>query len=220
MTGQTVQQVVQSGGAAAGKLRGINHLALFTHDMEATVRFYRDVLGLKVVRTNGRVDTLKEVRTGAEDDRDNFTFERQYFFELANGELYSLYQVKNLDDHFDGSIVPHLWPGEPDRVRPVSRPQKLDHLAFDVPARDDLVWFKRRLEAYGIEVSKIIERKLDPSHAKFVKSIYFFDPSGNALEISTMDLEDPEWVGYDRADWFRDDDPVPALSAPVDEPGT
>ncbi|MCW2982709.1 MAG: Glyoxalase/bleomycin resistance protein/dioxygenase [Conexibacter sp.] len=219
MTVQAGHQVVQSGGAAAGKLRGINHLALFTHDMEATVRFYRDVLGLKVVRTNGRVDTLKEVRTGDDDARENFTFERQYFFELANGELYSLYEVNDLDDRFDGSIVPHLWPGVPERVRSVTRPQKLDHLAFDVPSRDDLVWFQARLQSYGIAVSKIIERKLDPSHAKFVKSIYFYDPSGNSLEISTMDLGDPEWEGYDRSDWFRDDRPVPALFAPVEEPG-
>jgi catechol 2,3-dioxygenase-like lactoylglutathione lyase family enzyme len=217
MAVQHNRQVVKEGGAAIGRLRGISHLALFTHDMEATVRFYRDVLGLKIVRTNGRVSTLRYVREDAHDERDDFMFERQYFFELPNGELVSLYEVTNLDDRFDESIVSHLWPEPPERARPVSRPQKLDHLAFDVASRDDLVWFQHRLESYGIPVSKIIERNLDPTHAKFVKSIYFYDPSGNPLEIATLDHGDPEWEGYDFSDWFRDDHPVDALSSPVDE---
>jgi catechol 2,3-dioxygenase-like lactoylglutathione lyase family enzyme len=210
--------VVQAGGAATGRLRGLSHLALFTHDMEATVRFYRDILGLKVVRTNGRASTLRYVRESEDDDRKDFTFERQYFFELPDGFLFSLYQVTDVDDRFDASIVDHLWPEMPGRVRAAARAQKLDHLSFDVPSRDDLVWFKERLESFGIPVSTIIERNLDPSHAKFVKSIYFYDPSGNPLEIATLDWDDPEWIGYDLSDWFRDGSPVPALSAPVAEP--
>jgi catechol 2,3-dioxygenase-like lactoylglutathione lyase family enzyme len=215
---ETRREIVHAGGAAQTRLRGINHLAAFTHDMEASVRFYRDILGLKIVRTNGRASTLRYVTGSPGDEQNDFMFERQYFFELADGLLYSLYEVKNVGDRFDGSIVDHLWPDFPERVAPVSRPQKLDHLAFDVPSRADLVWFKERLESFGVPVSEIVERNLDPSHAKFVKSIYFYDPSGNPLEIATMDLDDPEWVGYDRADWFRDGNPVPALSAPVDEP--
>lgn len=161
--------VVKQGGAAAGRLTGISHLAFITHDMEASVRFYRDVLGLKVVRTNPPTDTLRYVRESYDrDDSANLTFERQYFFELPNREIFTLYEVPNPDDQFDASIVPHLWPELPARVRAGARPQKADHLAFDVPNRDELVWFKERLEAYGIPVSKIIERKLDPSHAKFV----------------------------------------------------
>lgn len=214
---ETKPEVVQAGGAAQKRLRGLNHLALFTHDMEATVRFYRDILGLKIVRTNGRASTLRYVTEGEHDDRDDFKFERQYFFELADGLLFSLYEVKDLSGSFDASIVDHLWPEFPERARPVSRPQKLDHLAFDVPTRDDLVWFKTRLEAFGVPVSKIVERNLDPSHAKFVKSIYFYDPSGNPLEIATLDWSDPEWTGYDLSDWFRDGNPVSALSSPVEE---
>ena len=36
------------------KFSGINHLALITPDMNATVRFYRDVIGLPLVAAIGR----------------------------------------------------------------------------------------------------------------------------------------------------------------------
>jgi catechol 2,3-dioxygenase-like lactoylglutathione lyase family enzyme len=209
--------LVVGGAAAAGRIRGISHLALMTHDMEASVRFYRDVLGLRVVRTNPPVDTGRTTPGGEREPY--YAFSRQYFFDMGNGELFSLYETDVVAPRFEASIVDNLWPEPPTRSRGVEHPQKLDHMAFDVASRDDLVWFRERLEACGISVSKIVERNLDPSHAKFVKSIYFYDPSGNPMEIATLDEGDPEWVGYDRSDWYRDDDPVPALTSPVDEPG-
>ena len=35
--------------------RGINHLAMVTGDMEKTVRFYRDVLGMPLVAAVGNI---------------------------------------------------------------------------------------------------------------------------------------------------------------------
>jgi catechol 2,3-dioxygenase-like lactoylglutathione lyase family enzyme len=173
------------------KLRGVNHIVLFTHDMELSVRFYQDILGLEVVRTSPRSES----------------FERQYFFELGNGELFSLYELTELAPQFERALYSRLWPEPPSRSGPALLPQKLDHLAFDVPARDDLLWFRARLQAHGIAVSEVVER------TKFLTSIYFYDPSGNPLEIATLDEADPEWEGYDKADWLRDDSPVPSLLA-------
>ncbi|MCA1217890.1 VOC family protein [Streptomyces sp. 8L] len=45
------QQVLQERGPATGRISGINHLVMFAKDMDEGVRFYRDVLGLRVVRT-------------------------------------------------------------------------------------------------------------------------------------------------------------------------
>jgi catechol-2,3-dioxygenase len=45
------QRILQERGPAMGRISGINHLVLFTQDMNEGVRFYRDVLGLRVVRT-------------------------------------------------------------------------------------------------------------------------------------------------------------------------
>ncbi|MCW5211722.1 VOC family protein, partial [Desulfobulbus sp. TB] len=46
------------------KFRGIHHLAMVTADMEATIRFWRDLIGLRLIHGFGEVDF------------------RQYFFEI------------------------------------------------------------------------------------------------------------------------------------------
>jgi catechol 2,3-dioxygenase-like lactoylglutathione lyase family enzyme len=197
------QRVVSEAGEATGRISGINHIVLITHDMEASVRFYRDLLGLKVVRTNnGRM-----LENG-------IAMTRQYFFELGNGELFSFYEVKDMAPPNE-SIIPGLWPEGVDMpLRAAAPATKLDHLAFDVPSYDDLLWFHAHLKRHGVAVSDIVERRRDhnvPSTNKFVTSIYFYDPSGNAVEIATLDRGSPEWEGYDYSDWFRDRDPVPSL---------
>ncbi|MCI5121792.1 MAG: VOC family protein, partial [Candidatus Electrothrix sp. AUS4] len=35
------------------KFRGINHLALVTADMEATIRFWRDLMGMRLIHGFG-----------------------------------------------------------------------------------------------------------------------------------------------------------------------
>ena len=35
------------------KFRGVNHLAMVTNDMDKTIRFYRDVLGMQLVGALG-----------------------------------------------------------------------------------------------------------------------------------------------------------------------
>lgn len=211
MTGrQRHQEIVATAGDATGRICGINHLVLLTQDMDASVRFYRDLLGLRVVRTNN-----------GELLDNGIMLERQYFFDLGNGELFSFYEVKDCALP-NRSIIPNLWPEPPQPVRDAAPPSKFDHLAFDVPRRDDVVWFHERLRAHGVPVSEVVDRKRHPDMPdtnKFVSSIYFFDPSANAVEIATLDRGSPEWRGYDYSEWFRDRDPVPALRAPADGAG-
>ncbi len=217
------KHIVTETGAAAGRLRGINHLVLITHEMEAGVRFYRDILGLKVVRTSPAFDRTRYIESGdtvqlEEARAAEPAFRRQYFFELANGDLFSLYEVPGAAPQFDMPIVPRLWPPPTERSKRVTQAAKLDHLAFDVPSREDVIWFQQRLRAYGVPVSDLVERKRDLRHAMFVKSIYFYDPSGNPLEIASLDLGDPEWDDYDCDDWLRDTSPVPSLLREAEEP--
>jgi catechol 2,3-dioxygenase-like lactoylglutathione lyase family enzyme len=173
--------------------------------MDAAVTFYRDLLGLRVVRTNPSRLLENGIELGC-----------QYFFALGNEELFSFYEVKDAALPNE-SIIPGLWP-EPGQPLPGPvPPSKLDHLAFDVPTRADLVWFREYLDRNGVTVSEVVERKTGPSHptgTKFVTSIYFFDPDGNAVEIATLDRDDPEWQGYDYTEWFTDDDPAPSLLRP------
>ena len=65
---------------------GVDHVALETDDMEATVHFYHDVLGMKLVRT---------LRTGGDNDR------RHYFFDAGHGNYFAF---------FDGATLPASSP--------------------------------------------------------------------------------------------------------------
>ncbi|GAA4540224.1 VOC family protein [Pseudonocardia xishanensis] len=182
------QRIVASTGPAAGKITGINHLVMLCTDLDRSTRFYRDLLGMKVVRT--QPDWREE-------------YERQYFFQLANGELFSLYQSQKMTAP-ERPLVNSLWPEDDE---PSQRPQKLDHLAFNVDSMDDLHWFQERLTAHGVPVSKVWV-----SEAGFLAGrIYFSDPDGNPLEIATFDAADPRWESFDDRAWLREEHPVPAL---------
>ena len=58
--------------------RGVNHLALITSDMDATVRFYHGVLGARVVSTIGNAEF------------------RHYFFEFGPECTVAFFEYKHL----------------------------------------------------------------------------------------------------------------------------
>jgi catechol 2,3-dioxygenase-like lactoylglutathione lyase family enzyme len=211
------QQVLQVRGPAAGRISGINHIVLFVGDIEAAVRFYRDVLGLKIVRTQPRFSTnalsLQGKALMSSGDLGNESLVdfsvRQVFFQLGNGELFSVYEVDGVEPEPDASVVSFLWP-EAGAKAPL-RPAKLDHLSFNVETRDDLIWFRDHLRREGVDCSELVERRGSDDSHRFLASIYFSDPSDNPLEIATFDWGDPGWDGYRFDAWFRDEEPVPAL---------
>jgi catechol 2,3-dioxygenase-like lactoylglutathione lyase family enzyme len=217
---QPHQQVLQVQGPAAGKIGGINHLVLFVGDLDEAVKFYRDVLGLKVVRTQPRFSTNALSLQGqalmssghlANESLVDLSV-RQVFFQMGNGEIFSVYEVDGVEPEPDASVVSFLWPEVSSRQP--TRPAKLDHLAFDVETRDDLVWFRDHLRRESVACSDLVERKGSDDSHRFLASIYFTDPSNNPLEIATFDWGDPGWEGYRFDAWFRDPEPVPALLEP------
>jgi len=194
------QRIVAERGAAAGRITGMNHIQLVVRDIDVSTRFYRDVLGFKVIRTQGEYSP--PMPPGGEHA---WCVPRNYFFQLPNGTFLSLIQVDGASRADQSVWTPSFWPGV---ANPPSRPQKLDHMAFDVPGRADLEWFQEHLRASGVVVSEIVERLEKP---RFVKSIYFYDPDGIPLEIATWDWDDPAWEGHDATEWLMDEEPVPAL---------
>jgi catechol 2,3-dioxygenase-like lactoylglutathione lyase family enzyme len=189
------KQIIATKGKAVGKITGINHIVLVCKDMEKSVRFYRDVLGLKLVLTQ---------------PTPRIEYERQYFFELGNGELLSLYQVGNVVDAKEEPIVPKMWPAT--GLAPSMHPQKMDHLAFEVETNDEVEWFWAYLQEQGVTVSKIAEREFG-KHA-LCNSFYFYDPDDNPLEIATSVRNDSRWDVVDRTVWLREKDPVPSAVDP------
>jgi catechol 2,3-dioxygenase-like lactoylglutathione lyase family enzyme len=226
------QRILQEAGPAAGKITGLNHIVLFTADMEEGVRFYRDILGFRVVRTQRFTTTGAGLRATAQHSGGNavehdedasasaVTIEvQQVFFEMGNGSLFSLYEAPRMKENPDAPISSVLWPTEAKKnwAKPVL-PQKMDHLAFDVRSHEEVVWFKRHLEASDVVVSEVAERRGATSSHRFISSIYFSDPTGNALEISSFDAASPGWEGYDYSSWFMDVEPPEACLDPAGEP--
>jgi len=224
------RRVLQESGKAIGRISGINHLVLFTRDMNEGVRFYRDFLALRVVRTGRFTNSAEGLRSAAlhstglavhaESGRVpavTMTL-RQVFFEMGNGELFSLYEAPTVAKRPDAPVSSVLWPAAgTDQWSPPHQPQKLDHLSFEVPTHADVVWFREHLLAHGVAVSEVTERRGVNNMHRFISSIYFSDPSGNPLEIASFDASDGAWQSYDFSDWFMDEDPVPALLDPRSE---
>ena len=84
----------------------------------------------------------------------------------------------------DGSCVAFFDLGDDQIAAPSpNTPEWVNHLALRVGSLDELELAHQRLAAAGIEV-------LGPTDHHFIKSIYFFDPNGIRLELTTPILPD------------------------------
>lgn len=107
---------------------GINHLAMATGDMDGTIRFWRDLLGLRLVAGLGRPGY------------------RHYFFEISDVDMIAFFE-------WDGvRPIP-----EKDHGVPVKGPYAFDHVAIGVRDRNDLFEIKDKLEAANVWVSEVID---------------------------------------------------------------
>ncbi|WP_419664112.1 VOC family protein [Desulfosarcina variabilis] len=121
---------------------GINHLAMVTGEMDATIRFWRDLLGMRLVAGLGRKGY------------------RHYFFEISDQDMIAFFEWPDVEK------IP-----ERDHGVPVNGPVAFDHIAFGVESDDDLWVLKDRLEASGVWVSEVIDHgfihsiyTFDPNH--------------------------------------------------------
>ena len=107
---------------------GVNHLAMATGDMDQTIRFWRDLLGMRLVAGLGKPGY------------------RHYFFQLSATDLVAFFEW------------PGVKPVPPkDHGEPVRGPFIFDHVSFGVATEADLWALKDRLEAAGFEVSDVID---------------------------------------------------------------
>ena len=92
----------------------------------------------------------------------------------------------------DGSYIAFFDLG--DDVKPMPSPNTPDwvnHLALRVNSIDDLNAAKHRLEAAGIEVVGITDHHI-------INSIYFFDPNGIRLELTTPTVAESTMCDFAR----------------------
>ena len=119
---------------------------------------------------------------------------RHYFFEVGAGSTVAFFEYR--DQPLDRFAKPA---GIPDR-----RASQFDHLSLDLADEDALVRLQGRLKEHDCEVTDVIDHGV-------MRSIYFTDPNGIALEASWWVVDPtgrPADYGDDRL--FADRDPVPA----------
>ena len=158
--------------------RGVNHLALVTGDMDATVRFYAGVLGARLVATVGT---------------DAF---RHYFFEFGVGSTIAFFEYRDVtpESYAKPAGVPH------------PRAAQFDHVALALADEEALLELRARLKNANCEVTDVVDHG-------FLRSIYFTDPNGIALEASCW-MVDPTGhaeLALDDPRLFGDPQPVPAV---------
>jgi catechol 2,3-dioxygenase-like lactoylglutathione lyase family enzyme len=163
----------------APRIGGIHHSAFRCRDAEETLRFYRDLLGLKP-------------RAALRIPDDPLTGEAHpylhLFFEMGDGNFIAFFDAPS------SATADHFRPDHPFDL----------HYAMEVADQAEMMTFKARLEAHGIEV-------MGPLDHGFIHSIYFYDPNGLMLEFTCRDArhevalaEAEAELGAVVAEWTRD----------------
>jgi catechol 2,3-dioxygenase-like lactoylglutathione lyase family enzyme len=153
-------------------IRGVNHLALVCKDMARTVEFYRDVLGMPLIKTIDLPNGMGQ----------------HFFFDIGNGDSLAFFWFPNAPEAVPGVSAPGQLPGGGD-IR--SAHGSMNHIAFNVPAErfDEYV---DKLRTKGIALGPVLNHDDSPMQVSaevtsgvFVRSVYFFDPDGVMLEFAS-----------------------------------
>lgn len=157
--------------------RGIHHIGVATHDMEATLEFYESVLGFPAV-----VCEMIEPESGGAI--------RHAFFDVGEGELIAFMEANDIEGvspDFDTGINRGLGTGS-----------GMIHFAFKVADPDELAKKRDELLEKGLKVRGIVDHG-------WCQSIYFRDPNFLQLEFCclTAELGEEHVEGRNSASWKR-----------------
>lgn len=144
---------------------GVNHLAMVTADMERTVHFWRDLLGMRLVVGLGHPGY------------------RHYFFEITATDTIAFFEW------------PHVEPiAEKDHGAPVRGPAAFDHLSLGVESLEELSRLKDLLEANDFWASEFIDHgfiislySFDPNNIpiEFSYAVPEYDVHAHPIMIDT-----------------------------------
>jgi len=158
------------------RYNGVNHLAMVTRDMDSTIRYWRDLLGMRLVVGLGRKGY------------------RHYFFEISKTDLIAFFEWPDVEriELKDHGV-------------PVKGPVAFDHISIGVNDLDDLLEIKNNLTATEFWVSEIIDHgfiysiySFDPNHipVEFSFNVPHVDirkkPRMKDKQPSAITLEGPE----------------------------
>ena len=134
--------------------KGVHHIGLATHDMDATLEFYEKVLGFQA-----RVCEMPNSSVGG-------TI-RHAFLDAGRGQMIAFMEPRNVPgvpEDFDAGIN-----------RGLGIHGGMIHFAFWCDDEDELAERQRELKDRGVEVTDVVDHG-------WCKSIYFRDPNHIQLE--------------------------------------
>lgn len=153
------------------EFRGINHLALVCRDMERTVDFYSNVLGMPLIKTIELPNNMGQ----------------HFFFDIGNGDSLAFFWFPNAPEAAPGIAAPAGMPGEGELA---TAHGSMNHVAFDVPPEKFDEYYEK-IKAKGIPVTPILNHDDSPRQVSrevhegtFIRSFYFQDPDGILLEFA------------------------------------
>ena len=156
--------------------RGINHLALVCRDMERTVDFYVNVLGMPLIKTI-------ELPAG---------MGQHFFFDCGGGDALAFFWFPNAPEPAPGISAPA---GRPDQGELTSAIGSMNHVAFNV-APEHIELYREKLHAAGVPCTEVANHddsewgiSKDVHDGVFVRSVYFQDPDGILLEFACWTRE-------------------------------
>ncbi|MEQ9450118.1 MAG: VOC family protein [Pseudomonadales bacterium] len=157
------------------QINGVHHLALVCKDMEKTVDFYTNKLGMPLTK-----------------GFDLEGYGQHFFFDMGNGSELAFFWFRD---------APPAQPGVASAGNLVTRAGatissahgSMNHLAFNV-SKDNIAAYREALVAKGIDCSPLVnhddvvtgeeERTAQEASEKtWLQSFYFFDPDGIMLEF-------------------------------------
>ncbi|MFT4653334.1 MAG: glyoxylase I family protein [Kangiellaceae bacterium] len=134
------------------KLSRIHHVAYRCKDAKETVEFYQKMLNMDFQLA------IAEDKVPSTQAPDPYM---HVFLDAGNGNVLAFFEL----------------PNSPNMGRDANTPQWVQHIAFEVASKDDLMAAKAHLEANEIEV-------LGPTNHGIFESLYFFDPNGHRIELA------------------------------------
>lgn len=141
------------------KANGINHLALSTSNMKEQIRFFTDVMGMRLVALYW-MHNVKGCWHG--------------FLELNENSAFAF--VFN-PDNAQAKIQPGIT--QPTNMTAGSAPGTMQHVALNVDTLEDLLNIRDRIRSRGVNVNGPIDHGM-------CHSIYFYGPEDISLEVATF----------------------------------
>jgi len=157
------------------EILGLNHIAMVCKDMQRTVDFYTNVLGMELTRT-------LELPAGGG---------QHFFFSMGGQESFAFFWFPDAAEREIGVSNPlSVFDMEKGGEVSLSSHGSMNHFAFNVPA-EKMEEYHEKLIAKGVNATPIFNHDTSPEQVSdkvhegvWMRSIFFQDPDGIMLEFA------------------------------------